>query len=266
MRQLKSLTLINVLSFFAQVVVFYTVHAQGFNQGIRREIAAPYQSLVIPGGSFSFIVWGVIYTALAIFCLYHTWMAFSHHEKHPSNQDARRVDIFFIINNLGAIGWMITTVNGWVPASLMLLAFQVILLAVIHRQLHIHKRYRRTKSTLCTQGPLSIYAAWLFVLLVGGIGEFFKADGVIWSQAQVGVITFVTLVIIFIRHNILFGLMTIAALFGIVANVDLVVARDVSSISLVTWAGIWVLGLAILVKFVMDFRLRESPVLYHRPA
>lgn len=266
MRQVKSLTLFNAFSFTAQAGLFYIVHSQLFNQNLTRQITNPYHSLLMPASSISLIVWGVIYTALTIFCLYHIKMAFTHHEKYPANQDARRVDMFFIINNLVAACWILVAINGKLMASLVLLAFQLFLLAIIHRQLNIHTRHRRVKSTVCTQGPLSIYAAWLSLLFMGGISEYFQLDTARWNQVLMGILIFISLLIVFIRHNILFGLMIIAGLYGIISNVDIIGINDPKSITLAAWAGIWILSLATLLKFVMDFQLRESSVIYHRAA
>ena len=264
MRQTKSLTLFNGFSFIIQAGLFYTIHFQLIKHNVVREISDPYHSLLLPANDISLMVWGVIYTALAIFCLYHIKMAFTHHEKYPANQDAKRVDMFFIINNLTAIGWIITTINGQLIASLILLAFQLVLLATIHHQLNIYKRYRRIKSTICTQGPLSIYAAWLSLLFLSGISEYFNLNSDSWQLILMGTLIIVSLLIIFIRHNILFALMIIPGLYGIVSNVDVVGVEDPKRIALAAWGGIWTLCLAAFIKMVIDFRLKEPPVVYHR--
>jgi hypothetical protein len=172
--------------------------------------------------------------------------------------------MFFIINNLSAVGWILTTINGQLIASLILLAFQLILLAIIHHQLNIYKRYRRIKSTVCTQGPLSIYAAWLSLLFIAGVSEYFNLNTESWQLILISTLIIVSLLIIFIRHNILFGLMIIPGLYGIVTNVDVMGVEDPKTIALAAWGGIWALGLAAFIKLVIDFRLKEPPVVYHR--
>jgi hypothetical protein len=246
------------------VGLFYSIHLQVIKHNVVREISDPYHSLLLPSGGVSLLVWGVIYTALAIFCLYHIKMAFTHHEKYPANQDTRRVDMFFVINNLAATGWILTTVNGQLVASLILLAFQLLLLAVLHNQLNIYKRYRRLKSTVCTQGPLSIYAAWLSLLFIAGVSEYFNLHTESWQLILMGTLIIVSLLIIFIRHNILFALMIIPGLYGIVSNVDAMGVEDPKTIALAAWGGIWALAIAAFIKLVIDFRLKEPPVVYHR--
>ncbi len=265
MRQIKSLTVLNAISFIIPAGLFYAIQFQVLDLGAVRDISIPYHSLLMPPKKISVIIWGVLYTALAIFCLYHILMAFTHREKYPANQDARRVDMFFIINNLAATGWFLTTALGQLITSLILLGFQILLISVIHRELNIYRRYRRMRSTLCTQVPMSIYAAWLSFLFMGGISEYFRLDTGRWHPVLVGVLIFVTLLIIFIRHNIVFGLMIIPGLVGIISNTDDTV-KDPGSITIVAWAGIWILALASFVKLVMDFRLKEPPVVYQRTA
>lgn len=264
MRKIKSLTLFNALSFIIYAGLFYSTHFQLLNAGTVREIKSPYHSLLIPTGSVSTWFWGVICTALLIFCLYHIKMAFNHHEKYPANQDTRRVDMFFIISNLTGIGWIITTINGEIIASLLLLGFQLIMLAVIHHQLNIYTRYRRIRSTICTQVPMSIYAAWLSLLFLGGISEFFDLSSDTWNIILIGGLIFISLLVIFFRHNILFGLMMIPGLYGIILKLDMLDVENFRAINLAAWAGIWMLGLAALLKLVIDFRLKEPRVIYQR--
>lgn len=265
MRQIKSLTVLNAISFIIPAGLFYAIQFQVLDLGAVRDISIPYHSLLMPPKEISVIIWGVLYTALAIFCLYHILMAFTHREKYPANQDTRRVDMFFIISNLAATGWLLTTTLGQLITSLILLGFQILLISVIHRELNIYRRYRRMRSTLCTQVPMSIYAAWLSFLFMGGISEYFRLDTGRWHPVLVGVLIFVTLLIIFIRHNIVFGLMIIPGLVGIISNTDTTV-KDPGSITIVAWAGIWILALASFVKLVMDFRLKEPPVVFQRTA
>lgn len=265
MRQIKSLSVLNAISFLIPTGLFYTIHFQVLNLGTARDISVPYHSLLIPPKEITLIIWGVLYTALAIFCLYHITMAFTHREKYPANQDTRRVDMFFIINNLAATGWALTTALGQLITSLILLGFQILLISVIHRELNIYKRYRRMRSTFCTQAPMSIYAAWLSFLFMGGISEFFRLDTAGWHPVLVGILIFITLLVIFIRHNIVFGLMIIPGLVGIISNTDALV-KDSRSIIIVAWAGIWILALASFVKLVMDFRLKDPPVVFQRTA
>lgn len=264
MRKIKSLTLFNAFSFIIYAGLLYSVHYQLINQDIVREITNPYHSLLVPSGAVSFWVWGVICTALLIFCLYHIKMAFSHHEKYPANQDSRRVDMFFIINNLAGIGWVLTTMMGQIITSLILLGFQLVVLAIIHHQLNIYRRYRRVKSTICTQVPLSIYVAWLSLLFLGGIGEYFNLSSDPWNLVLIGTLILISLLVIFLRHNILFGIVMIPGLYGIIAKIDLLNLENFRAVNLAAWAGIWILGLAAFLKLVIDFRLKEPPVVYNR--
>src|SRR5688572_29141923 len=104
MKRIRTFNLINFLSFIIQAGLFYSMHFQVTGEDLARNISVPYRSLLNPVFGLASKVWGVIYTALAIFCLYHMKMAFTRSEKHPANVDITRVDIFFLISNISAVG------------------------------------------------------------------------------------------------------------------------------------------------------------------
>lgn len=240
--------------------IFYGVHFQLIDFDINREISSPYTSLVMPSERVVMVVWGVLYTALTTFCLYHLNAAFKRHEKHPANQDTKRVDMFFVINNLSGIGWVLTLSGGLAGVSLVLLAFQLLMLVIIHRQLNIYQRYRRIRSNLFTQAPFSLLAAWVSLMLAGGLSEYFAFDTVEGNMAIMAVIVVATLLVIFIRHNLVFGLVMIMALYGVVLNIDPTQMENFRDINLAAWAGIWILGLASLLKMIIDLELKKPPM------
>lgn len=266
MNKIKSLTLVNAFSFFIHAGLFYCIHFQLINQISVREITNPYDSLFAPPPVMSFKIWGFIYTALTIFCLYHIRKAFSRPEKYTTNQDTVRVNIFFIITNLAAAGWLIMLLIGQVFFSLVLLAVQLIALFMIHHRLHIYKRYRRVRSNVCIQIPLSIYAGWLTIIAVAGISDYAGLSTERWTLILIGASVFISLLFVFIRHNIFFVLPVIAALYGLILKNESKV-HGIYDIRLTAWIAIGVLAIACVIKLVIDFLLKEpASAVFHRTA
>lgn len=266
MNKIKSLSLVNAFSFFIHAGLFYSIHFQLINQISVREITEPYNSLFASPPVMAFKIWGVIYTALTIFCLYHIRMAFSRPEKHTPNQDTARVDIFFIIANLAATGWLIMLMRGRLLFSLILLAVQLIALFMIHHRLYIYKRYRRVRSNVCTQIPLSIYAGWLTIIAVAGISDYAGLSTDRWTVIFIGASAFISLLFVFIRHNIFFVLPVIAALYGVILKTESH-ANGIYDITLTAWISIGVLAIASFIKLVIDFLLKEpASAVFHRTA
>jgi hypothetical protein len=209
--------------------------------------------------------WGVIYSALAIFCLYHLKMAYSRPEKHNTNNDTLRVDIFFIISNLVAAGWLLAVAYGNLTVSLVLLGIQLFLVLIIHHRLGIYKRDRRIRTNLCTQMPLSLYAGWLFMTVMAGIGQYIGLSGILQTIIFIAAIAFISLLIIFIRNNIFFGLVVIAGLYGFITKIELYGSGSYDII-LATWISIGTLAIASFIKLMIDFRIKERSGLFQRAA
>lgn len=266
MKKVKFFALTNALSLFAQAGLFYVVHFQLVSQFQPAEIANVYNSFLMPLPEMIFKIWGVLYTALLIFCLYHLIMAFSRPENYTANQDTARVNIFFIFNNLAAMGWMMAIIKDELFFSLILLGVQLIMLIMIHHRLNIYRRYRRTKSNICTQIPISIYFGWLTIMAFAGISVYLELSSVLWSIILIGILVFISLLLVFIRHNIFYSLMIITGLFGIIFKTESLVTYNYNII-LAAWIGIGILAVGSFIKLVIDFLLKEPySAIFHKAA
>lgn len=266
MKKLRFFAFANALSLFAQVGIFYIAHFQLVSQFQPFEITNVYSSFLLPLPGMMFKIWGVLYTGLLIFCLYHLIMVFSRPQNYTANQDTGRVNLFFICNNLAAIGWMIAIIKNELLFSLILLGLQLVLLIMIHHRLNIYRRYRRTKSNICTQIPLSIYFGWLTIMAFAGISVYLELSGTLWSIILIGALVFISLLLIFLRHNIFYSLMIITGLFGIIFKTESLVTYNYNII-LAAWIGIGILGVGSFIKLVIDFLLKEPySAIFHKAA
>jgi hypothetical protein len=254
----------NAISLLIHAGAFYAIQFQFVNRNTATNISDPYQSWLSASPAIALKMWGVIYTLLAIFCLYHIRMAWSRSTNHNANNDTSRANILFILNNLAGAGWLVTLAGGQESVPLVLLAIQLGSLIIIHQRLHVYKRDRRFKSNIYTQIPLSIYLGWLSVLAVATIDSWLQLTTDRWKIVLVSAIIFISLLVMFIRHNIFFGLAVIVALYGMIVKLESYKTSTYDSI-LAAWIGIGILALASVIKLTVDFRLRESPQVYQRP-
>src|SRR5690606_24832555 len=123
--------------------------------------------------------------------------------------------------------------------------------------------HRRLKSNLCTQTPFSLFGGWIFLLMVGGLSEYFSLNNATWDLAIIVTLIVLTLLIIFIRNNIVLGLVIMIALYVVIQNIDISPLENYYDINLAAWAGIWILGLATLLKLVIDLELKKPPLIIH---
>lgn len=265
MIKFKSLALLNFFGFLIHGGLFYGIHFQFIYQEAVRKATEPYQSIFIPGVDMAFRVWGVIYTALAIFCLYHLKMAFTQTEKNHANQDIARVDIFFFLLNIASASWLVAIVEGSLASSVMIQAIQLLVILKIHHRLEIYKRNRKARSNIFTQVPLSIYAGWVSLLILAGISDLFKLNSGLWLLLLIGLIVFVALLVMYIRHNIFYGLMIMIGLYGTSLKTD-TLSTDSYNITLALWVAMGLLALASFIKIVIDYRLKKPSQIFHRTA
>jgi hypothetical protein len=265
MMKFKILALLNLFGFLVHGGLFYCIHFQFIFRDAVSKATAPYHSLFFPGIDITFGGWGVIYTGLAIFCLYHLKMAFTQSEKNHANQDIARVDIFFFLLNIVSIAWLVALAEGSLATSVMILAVQMLLVLKIHHRLEIYKRNRKARSNLFTQVPLSIYAGWVSLLILAGISDLFQVNSGLWHLLLLGFVVLVALLVMFIRHNIFYGLMIMVGLYGNSVKSDALTTNSYN-ITLAIWTAMGILALGSFIKIIIDYRLKRPSQIFHRTA
>lgn len=264
MNRVKALAIFNTLFFMIHVALSYMTQFKLVNNNDVGEISDRYESLFTPAG-ITFAIWGVIYTALAILCLYHIIMAFKHDREHPANQDLSKMGLLFIFNNAATAAWLISWTNDRILLSLLLIVLQLLSLIAIHIRLHIADRDRESGSIVCTQLPLSIYLGWISIATIANASIYLVSinwDGAgisasKWAVIMIAAAVVITLMMVFIRKNVSFGLVVIWALYGIVLK-----HRDASPelyqlLIMTAWAGIVVVAMACLIQFILNIKYRR---------
>ncbi|MET0466321.1 MAG: hypothetical protein ABW007_24395 [Chitinophagaceae bacterium] len=265
MNRIKSLAIFNTLFFLAHVCISYMTQFKLINVSDVGEVSDRYESLFTPAG-ITFAIWGVIYTALGVFCLYHIIMAFKHDRNHPANIDLANMGGWFIFNNVATAAWLFTWTNNQIALSLLLIVLQLGSLIAIHIKLNILDRKRESGSIVCTQWPLSIYLGWISIATIANASIYLVAvnwDGmginaIRWTVIMIAIAVGITLMMVFVRKNVSFGLVVIWALYGIVLK-----HRDASPdlyqlLIMTAWTGIIVVGIACIIQFILNLK-------YHRP-
>jgi hypothetical protein len=264
MNRIKSLAIFNTLFFLVHVTLSYMTQFKLINSSDVGEISDRYASLFTPAG-ITFAIWGVIYTALGVLCLYHIIMAFKHDKDHPANNDLLRMGGWFIFNNIVTAAWLITWTNNQVLLSLLLIVLQLLSLIIIHLRLYIADRSREASSIVCTQWPLSLYLGWISIATIANAATYLVSinwngagiSAAKWTVIMIAVAVFITLVMIFVRKNVTFGLVVIWALYGIIRKHQDSSPELYQLLIMTAWAGMIIVALACLIQFVLNIRYRR---------
>lgn len=265
MNKIKLLAVFNTLCFIVHISFAYMVQFKMINSSDVGEVSSRYETLFTPA-SITFAIWGVIYTSLAILCLYHVIMAFKHDKDHPANIDLLRIGGLFIFNNLAAAGWLIAWTSEQILLSLVLMLAQLLSLISTHLRLKIVDRSREAGSLICTQWPLSIYLGWIAVATVLNASSYLVSIGwnwagishIHWTVILIAATVFIALLMIFTRKNVSFGLVVIWTLYGIILKRQAESPEIYQLIIITAWTGIAVTAISCLIQFILN-------VLYKRP-
>ncbi len=268
MKKTQLLSFFNLLALGAHIAVAYLIQLRVITEQNIGEVSELYNSLFTPA-DITFGAWGLIYTGLLIFCIYHLIMSSRHSEIHYANVYTQRIGPWFILNNLGAIAWLYLWTNEMIALSVMVILFQLITIIIIHIRTGIHDPHSRVDLKVFTQFPLSIYFGWLTFATVANTSIFLLASGwtgfglhyspLEWTRIIIGLTVFLTLVVIFSRRNVFFGLVIIWGLWGIILKRKPINPGLYADLILTAWIGMAIIALACIIQFILNISSKEEP-------
>ena len=264
MERIKVLAVLNVISFLLHVTIAYMTQFKLINEKDIGEISDQYASLVTPAG-FTFAIWGIIYTCLVIFCVYHIVMAYKRNKKTEANKDLRRIGPAFILINLASVAWIIAWVSGQLLLSVFLIVAQLAALSYIHIRLHIHNPVRNPASKIATELPLSIYLGWISMATIANTSAYLLGTGWDgwgipdrqWAIIMVCATTILGLFMLFIRRNLAVALVLAWSFYGIISNLSALDGALYKNIIYTVWAGILLLVAGMIIHIVRSIHHKK---------
>ena len=265
MKKIQALSIFNLCALLLHISFAYLTQFRLINDLDVGQVSNNYNSLFTTAG-ITFAIWGVIYAALLFFCIYHIVMAYRHAVNHPANEDVRRIGGWFILNNLGAAAWLLVWTNKMITASLGLIILQLITLIVINLRAGIHNPLRTIAAKVFTQFPLSIYFGWLTIATMANSCIYLLASGwdgfgytpIYWTRIMIGIAVFLTALVVFIRHNVFYGVVIIWALYGIILKRQSEDIDVYASVIQTAWIGLGIVGLICLIQFLQNISTKKN--------
>ena len=267
MKKTQILSILNLVALVIHVTLSYFTQFKLISEQDVGQVSDAYDSLFTPAG-ITFAIWGVIYTALLFFCIYHIRMAFKQEDTHHANENVLRIGPWFILNNIGAASWLIVWTKGLITASAGLIIFQLLTLIIIHLRLNIHDPHSKTDSKIFTQFPLSIYFGWLTIATIANISVYLLASGwkgfglnyspIEWTRIMIGIAVFLTALVVFTRRNVFFGLVIIWALYGIILKRESLNAAVYADIIKTAWIGLGIVAACCTIQFLQNITAKKK--------
>jgi hypothetical protein len=271
MKKIRILSILNLLALLVHISISYFIQFRLIrDQGVG-QVSDKYDSLFTPAGT-TFAIWGLIYTALLFFCIYHVRMAYKHSVNHAANNAIHRTGVWFILNNAGAVVWLLVWTKEMIAASVILIFFQLIALIVINLRLGIHDSHSSVASKIFTQFPLSIYFAWLtiatiantsiYLVALGWNGLGFNYTAIEWTRIMIGVAVFLTVITVFARRNVFFGLVIMWALYGIILKRQSVDAVMYTTLIKTARIGLAIVAVSCIFQFILNINSKKKVPLF----
>ncbi|HER54468.1 MAG TPA: tryptophan-rich sensory protein [Candidatus Bathyarchaeota archaeon] len=240
---------VNIVAYVITLIVNGLAGSTTFLGGVTSaDVSDMYPTLVTPAG-FTFAIWGIIYTLLALFVIYQVL---------PKNKDKPflgQISWFFGLSSLFNVVWLVFWHYDFVTYSVILMLGLLTSLIIIYRRLDIGRAMVDIKERLMIHLPFSVYLGWISIATIANVSvaltaigwDEFGIEASTWAVLIIVVALLLSLLMIVLRKDVAFCCVVIWALFGILTK-----QADYENIVLVSWIVIGVLGVAIGVILVLS--------------
>lgn len=269
MRKHRFLAIFNLLALLAHIAVSYLSQSRAFLERTIGDVSDSYNSLFTPAG-ITFAIWGVIYVSLLFFCIYHIRVAYRQPGTHAANERLLKIGPLFILNNLGAVGWIFAWTAQLIEASLLLIIFQLATLVTINLRLRIHDPLAGNTAKIFTFFPLSLYFGWItlatiantsiYLVAIGWDGFGLKYSAIEWARIMIGITVFLTVLVIFARKNVVFGIVIIWALYGIILKRKSLNTDIYADLVKTAWIGLSIIGVSCIIQLLLNLGMKKPMV------
>ncbi len=221
--KIRTLAILNLLGFIISALVANLAQFKALGlPNTMTTVSARYETFFTPAG-ITFAIWGLIYVSLLAFCIYHLVHVFSKHSDERVNQDVSKIGYLFIVNTLATTAWVYAFLGNQLLLSVLCMLIQLYSLLQIQLKLDIFDSHRSFWTKAFSQFPLSIYFAWICIATIANISVYLLSiswDGWgfapnLWAILLIGIATFISVFMVFVRKNIFFSLVVLWALYGI---------------------------------------------------
>jgi benzodiazapine receptor len=211
---------INIVAYIVTVAVNGLAGSTTLLGGVTSaDVSDKYPTLVTPAG-FTFAIWGVIYTLLALFVVYQAL---------PRNRDKPflgQVGIFFALSSVFNICWLLLWHYDLISYSVILMLLLLASLILVYLRLDIGRVAVSLKERLFVHLPFSVYLGWISIATIANISVALTAAGwdrvgieaATWAVIIIGVAVVLSLIMLATRRDVAFNLVVVWALLGILVN------------------------------------------------
>jgi benzodiazapine receptor len=238
----------NVLAFAAVIVINSIAGGTKLLGGVNTaDVSAAFPTMITPAG-FTFSIWGIIYTLLAVFIVYQLLPG------HRQDSFNPKVGYLFILSSVFNIVWIFLWQYEYIPVSVVLIFALLLSLIGIYVRLGVGKSKASRSEKICVHLPFSIYLGWITIASIADVSsalvslnwDGFGIAASTWAELVIVVALAISLLVLATRRDPAYGLVIVWALTGITSN-----QMGNSGEVLVLEASLAIVGVVTLVIFLM---------------
>jgi len=235
----------NVVAFLVTVLVNALANTSVLNGKTTGEISDLYPTLVTPAG-YVFSIWGFIYILLLVFVIFQVLPS----QKEKAFQ--KEVGVLFVLSSVFNVTWLFLWQYEQITSSVIAMFALLAALIMIYLRLNIGKSSVSLREKLCVHLPFSVYLGWITVAPIANVAaalvsinwDGFGLSDVTWAVLVIVVALIITLLVVFTRRDVAYGLVIIWALAGIAV-------KQSETQSIVTTAEISAVVVAVALVFAI---------------
>jgi hypothetical protein len=237
---------VNIVAFIVTVVVNGLAGSTTVLGGVTSaDVSDMYPTLITPAG-FTFAIWGVIYTLLALFVVYHAL---------PRNRDKpflSKIGLFFGLSSVCNVCWLFLWHYDLITYSLVLMFALLASLILVYLRLDVGRAAVSLKEMTLVHLPFSVYLGWISIATIANVSVALTAVGwdawgieaSAWAVAIICIALLLSFAMLALRKDIVFCLVVVWALAGILVNQSehesIVLASEVGIVLLLVAIGVTV--------------------------
>ncbi|WP_295123692.1 hypothetical protein [uncultured Chitinophaga sp.] len=212
----------NLIGLIVVIVVNALANILPINGKNTGELSNLYPNYFTPAG-ITFSIWSVIYFSLLLFAIYQLWLAFSRGHIEELHSFMTRMKGWFLLNCIGNTCWIFAWHYEQVPLSLGIMLVILISLIVIHERFRMFLPGVGRRERAFVHIPFSLYLGWIAVATIANTAALLVDIGwdgggvspVTWTCIMIGIATLLTILMLFLRNNFPYALVSLWAFTGI---------------------------------------------------
>lgn len=216
----RNLSVLNLLSTILLITISYFSQAIQLNNNTIGSVSEAYENLFTPAG-YAFSIWGLIYVALIVYCIFQLINAFGDGARDTSY--TTRTGPWFIIANLSNSAWIVAWLYEATGLSVLLIFAALISLIFIVIRTNMERADVPLKILAMVWWPICLYSGWIAVAAISNVAAYltklewsggFLSD-IQWTVVMLVLTVGINLLIVYKRNMREFAAVGVWALIAI---------------------------------------------------